>query len=82
MCVFVRRRFPFSLYLERNPGLKQTEVASVLGIKRTNFVVLLDELERRGLAERRAAASDARAHSISPTKAQYWYANSSEWSLQ
>src|SRR6478752_9631441 len=33
--------------IERNPGLTQTQVAAALGIKRTNFVGLLDELERR-----------------------------------
>jgi DNA-binding MarR family transcriptional regulator len=47
-------QFSVLTVLERNPGLKQTKVASVLGIMRTNFVVLLDELERRGFAERRA----------------------------
>ena len=34
-----------------NPGQKQTEVAEQLGIKRANFVALMDCLETRGLAE-------------------------------
>ena len=38
----------------RNPGLRQTQVSFALGMKTTNFVPLLDQLERRGLAARRA----------------------------
>jgi DNA-binding MarR family transcriptional regulator len=57
-------QFSILTILERNPGLKQTDVAAVLGIKRTNFVVLLDELERRGLAQRRAAAGDRRSSAL------------------
>jgi DNA-binding MarR family transcriptional regulator len=61
-------QFSVLTVLERNPGLKQSEVASVLGIKRTNFVVLLDELEGRGLAERRAAAGDRRSCALHLTE--------------
>ncbi len=50
--------------IERNPGLKQSEVAAALNIKRTNFVGLLDTLESRGLAERRAAARDRRSYAL------------------
>jgi DNA-binding MarR family transcriptional regulator len=39
--------------IERNPGLTQSQVAEALGIKRTNFVGMLDALEARGLTERR-----------------------------
>jgi len=46
------------------PGLKQTEIAEMLGIKRANFVALMDSLEKRGLAERRKAESDRRSHSL------------------
>lgn len=48
----------------RSPGLKQTEVAGQLGIKRANFVALMDGLEQRGLAERRKAPNDKRSHSL------------------
>jgi len=48
----------------RNPGQKQTEVAEQLGIKRANFVALMDGLEKRGLAERRKAEGDKRSHSL------------------
>lgn len=50
--------------IARTPGQKQTEIAEQLSIKRANFVALMDSLERRGLAERRKAASDKRSHSL------------------
>jgi DNA-binding MarR family transcriptional regulator len=50
--------------IAQNPGRKQIEIAEALGIKRTNFVALMDGLERRGLAERRRGGSDRRAHSL------------------
>jgi DNA-binding MarR family transcriptional regulator len=46
------------------PGQKQTEIAGQLGIKRANFVALMDGLERRGLAERRKTETDKRSHSL------------------
>ena len=57
-------QFAVLTILERNPGVKQSDVASVLGIKRTNFVVLLDQLESRRLAERRAAEGDRRSRAL------------------
>ena len=48
-------QFSVLTVIERNPGLTQSQVAEALGIKRTNFVGMLDELEKRGLAERRQA---------------------------
>lgn len=50
--------------LADQPGLKQGEVSAALGIKRTNFVAVLDELERRGLARRRAVADDRRTRAL------------------
>jgi DNA-binding MarR family transcriptional regulator len=47
-----------------NPGRKQSEIATVLGIKRANFVPLINGLERRGLTERRAAPGDRRAKAL------------------
>jgi len=49
--------------IESNPGLKQTQVSDALGIKRANFVSLLDTLEARGLAER-APAADRRSYAL------------------
>jgi DNA-binding MarR family transcriptional regulator len=50
--------------VKHNPGLRQTQVSFSLGIKTTNFVPLLDELERRGLAARRPIAGDRRARGL------------------
>ena len=49
---------------QRNPGLTQTQVAAALGIKRTNFVGLLNELEKRTLAERRQVSGDKRSYAL------------------
>lgn len=46
--------------IERNPGLSQTRLADALGIKKTNLVVLIDGLERRGLARRMPTERDRR----------------------
>lgn len=53
--------------IEANPGLKQSQVCAALGIKRANFVPLLNDLERRNLAERRSA-KDQRANALYLTK--------------
>jgi len=50
--------------IERNPGLTQSQVAEALGIKRTNFVGMLDALEARKLAERRQTAGDKRSYAL------------------
>jgi DNA-binding MarR family transcriptional regulator len=57
-------QFSVLTVIERNPGLTQTQVAEALGIKRTNFVGMLDELETRGLAERRQTARDKRSYAL------------------
>jgi DNA-binding MarR family transcriptional regulator len=48
----------------QNPGLKQAQVSETLGIHRGNFVLLFDELERRGLAIRKRAEADRRSHAL------------------
>ena len=50
--------------ISENPGLKQGDVSAALGIKRTNFVAVLDELERRGLARRQAVPDDRRSRAL------------------
>jgi DNA-binding MarR family transcriptional regulator len=57
-------QFSVLTVIERNPGLTQSQVAAALGIKRTNFVGLLDALEKRGLAERRQTARDKRSYAL------------------
>lgn len=55
--------------IEHNPGFSQTVVAESVGIKKTNFVALIDRLERRGLVERKATPRDRRSHSLYLTDA-------------
>ena len=50
--------------IERNPGLKQQNVCLAIGIRRANFVTLLDDLEHRGLARRGPSAFDQRARAL------------------
>ena len=47
-----------------NPGVRQTEVCAALGIQKANFVPLLNELERRGLAVRKSVAGDRRSSAL------------------
>tara|TARA_R110002126_G_scaffold243516_7_gene386898 strand:+ start:11146 stop:11625 length:480 start_codon:yes stop_codon:yes gene_type:complete len=47
-----------------NPGSKQIAIAEALGIKRANFVALINTLEARGLVERRQPANDRRSHAL------------------
>ena len=57
-------QFSVLVVLRHNPGLRATQVATALGIKRTNFVPLFDGLEARGLAERRRVTGDRRASAL------------------
>lgn len=57
-------QFAVLTVIERNPGLTQSQVAAALGIKRTNFVGMLNALETRGLAERRQTARDRRSYAL------------------
>jgi DNA-binding MarR family transcriptional regulator len=55
--------------IDTNPGLRQSEVSSALGIQKTNFVAVLNGFERRGLAVRKAAAGDRRSYALFLTPA-------------
>ncbi len=50
--------------IARTPGLKQTEIAEALGIKRANFVPMIHALEERALVERRPSRQDRRANAL------------------
>ena len=62
-------QFSVLTVIAHNPGRTQSQVSAALGIKRTNFVALIDSLERRGLAERRSAPRDRRSHALHLTDA-------------
>lgn len=52
-----------------NEGQSQQALSNALGIHRSAVVVLVDDLERRGLAERRRDLSDRRAYTLHLTPA-------------
>ena len=52
------------IIIERNPGLRQSQVSAALNIKRANLVALLDSLESRGLAKRAPVATDRRSYAL------------------
>jgi DNA-binding MarR family transcriptional regulator len=62
-------QFAALVVLARNPGLRAGQVALALGMRRANFVPLLDGLEARGLAERGRAKDDRRASALFLTEA-------------
>lgn len=50
-----------------NPGSRQSQLADALSIERPNFVVVIDELERRALITRERDKKDRRAYSFTAT---------------
>lgn len=56
------------LIIERNPGLRQSQVSNALNIKRANLVALLDSLEGRGLAKRVPVETDRRSYALHLTE--------------
>ncbi|WP_067831035.1 MarR family winged helix-turn-helix transcriptional regulator [Nocardia inohanensis] len=50
--------------LEANDGLSQQQLCEALGIHRNVMVGLVDDLEKRGLVERRRHPGDRRAHAV------------------
>lgn len=50
--------------ISENPGLNQSEISTALGIQRTNFVTMVDNLESQGLIVRQPAKRDRRSHAL------------------
>jgi DNA-binding MarR family transcriptional regulator len=59
--------FAVLVLIEANPGLKQSELARAVHLDRSTVVSVVDNLERRRLVERRAAANDRRSNALSLT---------------
>ena len=57
-------QFAVLIIIQENPGIRQREVCEALGIQKANFVPLLNEFERRGLALRKAVAGDRRSSAL------------------
>jgi len=55
--------------LSRSPGMSQREMAAKLKLHPSRVVGLLDELERRGLIERRGHVQDRRLYAVHLTAA-------------
>jgi DNA-binding MarR family transcriptional regulator len=52
------------IIIDANPGSTQAEISAALGVRRPNYVALMDELESRGLAERLASVADKRSNAV------------------
>lgn len=63
------RAFSVLTLIAESSGQTQSEVARQLGIERSGLVAIIDDLEARGLAERRAVPGDRRAQALMATKA-------------
>ena len=50
--------------LDHSPGITQQQLASMLGMVPSRLVTLMDELDQRGLTERRKNADDRRSHAL------------------
>nr|WP_211948950.1 MarR family transcriptional regulator [Cupriavidus yeoncheonensis] len=57
-------RFSALVIVSRNPQLKLTDLARILGIARSGAVLLVDALEEMNLVARRPAPGDRRAYSL------------------
>ena len=55
-----RAQWGILLWLDREPGLSQRELAEVLEVEPITVARLVDRLERRGMVERRADEADRR----------------------
>lgn len=62
-------RFSALVLISRNPDLKLTDLARIMGIARSGAVLLVDALEEMKLVARRPAENDRRAFSLVLTAA-------------
>jgi DNA-binding MarR family transcriptional regulator len=61
-------QFAVLVLIHQNPGVRQTEVCAALGLQKANFVPLLNELQRRGLAIRKEGVPDRRSSALHLTE--------------
>jgi DNA-binding MarR family transcriptional regulator len=54
--------------VSRNPGIRPSDVAAVIGVKRANLVPLVSALEQRGFLSRASSSGDRRAQSLQLTQ--------------
>src|SRR3546814_18955435 len=69
------RHFAILSVLHHRGGLRQTDIAGVIGIDRTTTMKIVDELERAGMLRRTPHADDRRAKALDLTsKGRSWRA--------
>jgi DNA-binding MarR family transcriptional regulator len=61
---FHPREFGLMTVLAKRPGITQLELASLARVDPSSMVALLDDLERRGIAERRVDPDDRRRRAV------------------
>src|SRR5215470_3937956 len=54
--------------IQKSSGISQQALSSILGMPPSRLVALVDQLERRGLVERRDDPEDRRAHALHLTR--------------
>ncbi|WP_139138970.1 MarR family winged helix-turn-helix transcriptional regulator [Alteromonas confluentis] len=50
--------------ISSNPGISQNELSAAVGLDKSTFVQVIDELEKRGLAKREKSKTDRRRHAL------------------
>ena len=63
------RHFGMLIRLAANEGTSQQAIGELLGLNATRMVFLVDELEQRGLVERRRNPADRRSYALYLTEA-------------
>src|SRR3984893_685734 len=58
------RHFGMLTRLAANEGRSQQAIGELMGLNPTRMVILVDELEKRGLVERRRNPADRRSHAL------------------
>src|SRR6478672_12237772 len=66
---FHPREFGLLTVMSKRPGITQQELASLARVDPSSMVALLDDLERRGIAERRIDPADRRRRAVYLTDA-------------
>lgn len=57
-------RFGVLVLIGSNPGLTQSSLAAATQLDRSTMVAVIDQLEERGLVERRASPNDRRSNAL------------------
>src|SRR3954465_13274488 len=65
---FHPREFGLMTVMAKRPGITQQELAALARIDPSSMVALLDDLEKRGIAERRIDPHDRRRHAVHLTE--------------